>query len=65
MTIWRVPVREPRDVGRKVTLMVQLPPAVREEPQLLVWAKLLALVPVREIATPVSVVVPRFLNVTV
>jgi hypothetical protein len=55
----------PSAVGRKVTLMVQLAPAARDEPQLLVCAKLVALVPVRETATPVSVVVPRFLNVTV
>lgn len=34
-----VPVRVPVAVGWKVTLMVQLPPAVTEPPQLLVWAK--------------------------
>jgi hypothetical protein len=38
----RVPLVE----GVKVTLMVQLEPAATELPQVLVWAKLLAFVPV-------------------
>jgi hypothetical protein len=33
------PVRFPVAVGVKVTLIVQLPPAASELPQLLVWAK--------------------------
>lgn len=48
----------PSEVGRKVTLMVQLAPAARDEPQLLVCAKLVAFVPVRDTAIEVSVDVP-------
>ena len=33
-----VPVRVPAAVGLKVTLIVQLAPLARDEPQLLVWA---------------------------
>ena len=39
-------VRVPLAAGVKVTLIVQLAPAATLEPQLLVWAKSLALVPV-------------------
>lgn len=34
----KVPGREPVATGLKVTLMVQVAPAAREFPQLLVWA---------------------------
>ena len=43
--------RAPLAEGVKVTLIEQLAPAATELPQVLVWAKLLALVP--ETATPV------------
>ena len=60
-----VPLDAPVALGVKVTLIVQLPWPVRELPQLLVWAKLLALVPVivrlRELAVPL----PLFFRVTV
>jgi hypothetical protein len=39
-------VRVPLAAGVKVTLIVQLAPAATLDPQLLVWAKSLALVPV-------------------
>ena len=48
----------PSEVGRKVTLMVQLAPAARDEPQLLVCAKFVAFVPVRDTAIEVSADVP-------
>ena len=35
-----VPDFEPSDVGVNVTVLVQLAPAARELPQLVVWAKL-------------------------
>jgi hypothetical protein len=55
-TVWGLPlalsemlseaVRLPLAEGLKVTLIVQLAPAATLEPQLLVWAKSLALAPV-------------------
>jgi len=45
-----VPVRLPMAAGVKVTLIVQLPPAATEVPQVLVWAKSLAFVPPTEMA---------------
>jgi len=41
----RVAARTPVAAGLKATLMVQLPPAATVLPQLLVWAKSLALAP--------------------
>ena len=55
LTVWGLPlalsatlsvaVRTPLAEGVKVTLIVQFAPAATEVPQVLVWAKLLALVP--------------------
>jgi hypothetical protein len=55
LTVWGLPLalsamlsvaaRAPLAEGVKVTLIVQLAPAATELPQVLVWAKLLALVP--------------------
>ena len=46
------------EVGVKVTVMVQAAPAASEAPQVLVWPKLLALVPVIEMLVMVRVVLP-------
>jgi hypothetical protein len=43
------PTALPAVVGVKVTLMVQIPPAATDEPQVLVWAK-----------GPLAVIEPRF-----
>ena len=51
--------------GVKVTLMVQLPPAATELPQVLVWAKSLALVPVTVTLVMVNVALPVLVRVTV
>lgn len=48
-----------------VTLIVQLIPADKVVPQVLVRAKSAILVPVKEVLMDVSVVMPTFLNVTV
>jgi len=55
-----VPVREPRAVGVKVTLIEQLAPTAREVPQVLVWAKS----PVIKTPVIVAVVSPELVNVT-
>ena len=57
----RLPLAE----GVKVTLMVQLPPAATELPQVLVWAKSLALVPVTVTLVIVNVALPVLVRVTV
>jgi hypothetical protein len=49
----------------KVTLIVQLEPAARLEPQVVVSPKSDAFVPVSEITILVSAAVPTFLNVTI
>ena len=49
----------------KVTLIVQLPPAATELPQLLVWAKSLALVPVSARLVILKAAVPVLVRVTV
>jgi hypothetical protein len=49
--------------GVKVTVMVQVAAAASEAPQLLVWEKLLALVPATEMLEMVSAAVPGFDNV--
>src|SRR5437764_1435404 len=54
------PLPEPRAAGAKVTLKVQLAPAARDAPQLLVWAKS----PVITKALIESVVFPVLLKVT-
>jgi hypothetical protein len=56
--------RDPEAEGANVTLTVQLAPAARVEPQLVVWLKSAALVPVSEIEMPVNEVVPMFVSVT-
>ena len=58
-------VRVPVAVGLKVTLIVQLAPAATELPQVFVWAKSPALVPVTEMPLIVSAALPVLLNVTV
>jgi hypothetical protein len=61
----KVAVSEPARVGVKVTLRVQLAPAVSLEPQLLVWAKSLLFVPAMVTPVTLSVVLPVFNSVTV
>src|SRR5205823_4238796 len=39
LAIVRLPLREPRSLGAKVTLIVQLAPTATAAPQLFVWAK--------------------------
>jgi hypothetical protein len=56
-------VRAAADAGVNVTVMGQLAPAASEAPQLLVWPKLLALVPVTEILVMVRGAVPGFESV--
>jgi len=73
LTVWGLPlalsvmlteaVRLPLAVGVKVTLMVQLPPAATELPQVLVWAKSLALVPAITTLVRVKVALPSLLRV--
>lgn len=46
------------EAGVKVTVIVQLDPAESDAPQLLVWPKLLALVPATEMLVIVSGAVP-------
>jgi len=61
----RLAVLAPAVVGRKVTLMVQLFPAARLLPQLFVWAKFEALIPVREILLMATGPAAVFVKVTV
>jgi len=61
----RAAVRVPLAVGLNFTLMVQLPPAGNELPQVWVCAKSDALVPAIAMAVMVMLVVPVFLSVTV
>ena len=58
-------MRESRAEGRNVTLTVQLAPALRLVPQVVVSLKSPALVPVSEITIPVRGAVPTFRTVTV
>ena len=60
-----MPVREPVAPGRNVTLMVQLAPAAKVVPQVVVSAKSEAFVPAIETPFIVMVPVPVFLSVTV
>lgn len=55
------PLRPPVALGVKVTLIVQLPPAARLLPQLLVWLKS----PVTLMALKVNATFPVFVKVTV
>ena len=55
----------PLAVGVNVTLIVQLAPAASELPQVLVWAKALALAPVIATLVMLNVAVPLFVRVTV
>ena len=57
----RVPLAE----GVKVTLVVQLPPAATELPQVLVWAKLLALVPESAMLVMLNAALPPLVSVIV
>jgi hypothetical protein len=60
----KVAVLEPVAEGVKLTLMVQLPPGATLDPQVLVWANSLPLVPAIEIPVIVSAPVPLFVRVT-
>jgi hypothetical protein len=57
----RLPLAE----GLKVTLIVQFPPAPTELPQVLVWAKSLALVPAIARLVTLNVALPLLARVTV
>ncbi len=61
----RVAVRAPLAEGVKVTLTVQLPPAATELPQVLVWAKSPALVPVKARLVTLKAALPELVRVTV
>ena len=54
----------PDAAGVKVTLMVQLPAAATELPQLLLWAKSPALVPVTAILVTLRAALPELDRVT-
>jgi hypothetical protein len=74
-TVWGLPLalsvilseaaRLPLAVGVKVTLIVQFAAAVTELPQVLVWAKSLALAPVIARLVMLKAAVPVLLRVTV
>jgi hypothetical protein len=53
-------VRLAAEAGVNVTVMVQVAPAARDAPQLLLWPKLLEFVPVTEMLVMVSAAVPGF-----
>ena len=55
--------RAPLAEGLKVTLIVQLAPAATELPQELVWAKLLALVPVTPRLVMLKAALPPLVSV--
>jgi hypothetical protein len=57
-------VRVPLAEGVKVTLMVQLAPAATELPQVLVWAKSPAFVPVTDTLEIARAELPELLMVT-
>ena len=75
LTLWGLPValsvrvtaavRVPLAVGVKVTLIVQLAPAATLEPQVLVWAKSLALVPVSAMLGTLKAALPVLFSVMV
>jgi hypothetical protein len=55
----------PLAVGVKVTLIVQLAPAATELPQVVAWAKALALAPVMARLVMLNVALPLLVKVTV
>jgi hypothetical protein len=57
-------VRLPLAVGVKVTLIVQLPPAATEVPQLLLWVKSPGLVPAMARPVMLKGALPVLLRVT-
>lgn len=59
-----VALRVPAALGVKVTFTVQLLPAVKVEPQLLVWEKSPGLVPANAIPEMLIVELPELLNTT-
>ena len=61
----RAAVRLPLAAGLKVTLMVQLEPAARLDPQLLDWAKSLALTPRTAMLEILKAELPELVSVTV
>ena len=73
LTVWGLPLalsatlsvaaKAPRAEGVKVTPMVQLPPAATELPQVLVWAKLLALVPESAMLVMLKAALPELVSV--
>ena len=75
LTAWGLPlalsamlseaVRLPLAEGVKVTLIVQLPPAATEVPQLLLWAKSLGFVPPSARLEMLKAALPVLLRVTV
>ena len=74
LTVWGLPValsemlseavRLPLAEGVKVTLIVQLAPAATLDPQLLVWAKSLALVPKTAMLVALKAELPELVRVT-
>ena len=60
----RAAVRLPLAAGLKVTLMVQLEPAARLDPQLLDWAKSLALAPKTAMLEMLKAELPELVRVT-
>ena len=74
LTAWGLPValsvkaifaaRLPLTEGLNVTLMVQLAPAATLDPQLLVWAKSLALVPETAMLVTLKAELPELVRVT-
>lgn len=61
----RFAVRAPVPVGRKFTLMLQLAPAARLVPQVVVLAKSAALIPVNAMVIMLIATFPVFDNLTV
>jgi hypothetical protein len=58
-------VRVPLAVGEKITVTAQLPPAAREEPQVLLCEKSPAFAPVTEMLVMLNEMLPLLLRVTV
>ena len=73
LTVWGLPValsatlsvaaRAPLAEGLKVTLIVQFAPAATELPQVLVWAKLLEVVPITARLVMVNAALPELVSV--
>ena len=60
----RAAARLPAAAGANVTLMVQLAPAATLDPQLLVWAKSVALAPKTAMLEMLKAALPELLRVT-